>query len=106
MACRTDDARCGVHAGISWLGPGSGIDGGSEAQGGDGGGGVGDAEEVGGTRGQCDAADRPGVSLEEVVAGAGEGDGAEEEEEGGCGHGMGLMAEKASLTSDWAEHLF
>ena len=70
-----------ARAAVSGFSPRLGLDWRSEAEGADRSCGVGDAKEIGSTRGQFHTADRAGVCLEDLVAGMSQGKGAQEQQQ-------------------------
>jgi hypothetical protein len=86
IAVRGEACGCHAHAAVSDVGPWLGIDWGGKAEGANGGGGVGDAEEVGGSGRKLDAADGAGLSLEDVIAGVSESECEKQRQQPGCAH--------------------
>jgi hypothetical protein len=78
--------QCGVHATISRIGPGLGVDWGGKAEGANRRGGVGNTKEVSSAGRQLHAADEASVGLEDVFAGVGESESDEEQQQAGSGH--------------------
>ena len=85
--------QCGVHATISGIGPGLGVDGGGKAEWANRRGGVGNAKKVSSAGRQLHAADRASVGLEDVFAGVGESESEEKQQQAGSGHCWGLCGQ-------------